>query len=80
MIKVENGEREYYDKNGRQITNGCKVMYADGSIRKVHLTADEELGVDATNPKWIETGRAYECEFGIYPLSEADTNEVEVVE
>jgi len=80
MIKYENGKPRYFDKNGKEITNGCKIKYEDGSIKKVYLTDQDNLGTDATNPKWIEIGRAYECAYGIYPLEENETNEVEVVE
>jgi hypothetical protein len=85
MIKVENGKRRYFDRNGKEITEGCKIKYnhADKSmvrIEKVYLTENDELGTDATNPKWIENGCAVPCEYGIYPLEERETNEVEVVE
>lgn len=36
-------------------------------------------GWDATNPKWIESGRAVPCEYGIYPLTRDETEEVEVI-
>jgi len=80
MIKYENGKLRYFDKNGKEITDGCKIKYSDGSIKKVYLTDQDHLGIDATNPKWIEWGRAVPCEFGIYPFEENETNEVEVVE
>lgn len=80
MIEIINGERKYFDKNGKEITNGCKIRFENGRIEKVYLTTEGELGTDATNPKWIENGRACECEFGIYPLTRQETEEVEVVE
>lgn len=46
---------------------------------KVYLTTEGELGTDATNPSWIKSGRAVPCEYGIYPLCYAETNEVEVI-
>ena len=61
----------YYDMGGKEIHDGDSVLM-DGKVQKVYLTEDGCLGVDATNPKWIETGRAGECEFGIYPFDEAD--------
>lgn len=79
MVKCENGKYKYFDKDGKEITEGCKVKYADGKIKKVYLTTDGELGTDATNPKWIESGRACECEYGIYPLTREETEEVEVI-
>lgn len=73
MIKVENGKRRYFDKHGVEITEGCTIKYdhADKSLiryEKVYLTAEGELGTDATNPSWIESGKAVHCEYGIYPL------------
>lgn len=85
MIKIEDGQRKYFDRNGKEITEGCEIKYLNGDkslqrIEKVYRTEDGELGVDATNPKWIESGRAAACEFGIYPLNNAETEMVEVVE
>lgn len=79
MIKVVNGKYRYYDKNGVEIKDGCKIKYPDGKIEKVYLTTEGELGTDATNPSWIEWGKAVPCEYGIYPLGHNETNEVEVV-
>lgn len=80
MIKFENGKSKYFDKNGKEITDGCKIKYTDGIIKKIYLTEGEELGTDATNPKWIERGWACECQYGIYPLTDEETEEVEVIE
>lgn len=80
MIKIENGKKRYFDRNGKEITEGCKIKYKNGKIKEVYLTENDELGTDATNPLWIENGRAVPCEFGIYPLENADTEEAEVVE
>lgn len=85
MIKIENGERRYFDKNGVEITEGCKIRYSGnirhphGKEREVYRTEDGQLGTDATNPIWIENGRADPCEYGIYPLTREETEEVEVV-
>lgn len=83
MIKVENGKRRYFDKHGVEITEGCKIRYENGvrnrNVYTVYLTEKGELGTDATNPSWIESGRAVPCEYGIYPLEHHETNEVEVV-
>ena len=80
MIKFENGIRKYFDKNGVEIKEGSKIRYPDGSIKEVAYTESEELGTDATNPVWIEKGRAVPFEYGIYPLESEETNEVEVIE
>ena len=85
MIKVEEGKRRYFDRNGKEITEGCTIKYLHGdrSLERtatVYKTEEDELGTDATNPKWIESGRAVPCEFGICPLTNAETEMVEVVE
>lgn len=84
MIKVENGKRIYFDRNGVEITEGCYIKYLHGDrsmerIEKVYETVEGELGVDATNPNWIESGKAVPCEYGIYPLTREETEMVEVV-
>ena len=79
MIKREIGRYLYYDKNGSQITAGCKIKYPSGEVKTVYLTSENELGTDATNPEWIRSGRAFECEYGVYPLTLSETNEVVVV-
>jgi hypothetical protein len=85
MIKMENGIRKYFDRNGKEITEGCTIKYLNGDkslqrTAKVYRTEENELGTDATNPKWIESGRAVLCEYGIYPLTAEETEMVEVVE
>ncbi len=85
MIKVKDGQLKYFDRNGKEITEGCTIRYLHGDkslqrTEKVYRTENDELGTDATNPKWIEWGRAVPCEFGIYPLTEAELEMVEVVE
>lgn len=80
MIKNENGKLRYFDKNGKEITEGCKVQFSDGSIKEIYMTEDESLGTDATNPAWIKMGRAVPCEFGVYPLLREDTEDCEIVE
>lgn len=84
MIKTIDGKKRYFDRNGKEITEGCKIKYKNGvrsrTVYTVYLTENDELGTDATNPTWIENGRAVPCEYGIYPLCYDETNEVEVVE
>ena len=85
MIKVENGIKRYFDRNGKEITEGCEIKYLHGDktlqrIERVYKTTENELGIDATNPIWIERGWAEPCEHGIYPLNKEKTEMVEVVE
>ena len=80
MIKTENGERRYYDRNGHEITAGCHILYPSGREEEVYATVDGELGTDATNPCWVKSGRAAPCEYGVYPLTAKETNEVVVID
>lgn len=85
MIKVEDGKKRYFDRNGKEITEGCTIKYLHGDrsierTERVYMTEDGELGIDATNPVWVERGLAVPCEFGIYSLGNEETNNVEVVE
>ncbi len=75
MITV-NGIRKYFDKMGNELHEGDTVVYENGREEKLYLTTEGELGTDATNKKWIETGKAVECEYGIYPLEKADLEEI----
>ena len=84
MIKIENGKKKYFDRNGKEITEGCTIKYLHGDrslelIERVYRTEKDELGVDATNPIWIERGLAVPCEYGICPLTKEETEMVEVV-
>lgn len=78
IIYGDKGTR-YFDKNGVEIVEGSTIRYPDGKTQLVYLTDDGYLGTDATNPKWIEWGRAVPCEYGIYPLNEYDVEVCEVV-
>lgn len=84
MIKYEGKTKRYFDKNGVEITEGCQVKYPEGvrsrTIYNVHLTENNELGTDATNPLWIEQGKAVPCEYGVYPFDNDETDEIEVIE
>lgn len=66
-----NDGNHYYDMNGAEIHDGDTVAM-NGRNWKVFATEEGYLGVDSTNPKWIESGRAAEGEYGIYPFSEGD--------
>ena len=75
-IIEENGVYKYFDKEGNELHDGDIVVFDNDREEKLHLTSEGELGIDATNRKWIETGKAYECEFGIYPLDSSDMKEI----
>lgn len=79
MITFENGVRRYFDKYGREIVKDSIIRYPSGAEERVYETDHGELGIDATSTGWIATGRAVPCEFGIFPLTKADTDIVEVV-
>lgn len=64
-------ETIYRDMNGDEIHEG-DVVFMNGRNRKVYLTDQNELGIDATNPVWIGSGKACECEYGVYPFTEED--------
>lgn len=76
MIKTIDGKLHYYDRNGAEIHEGDRIRWASGRIQEVYLTEDGELGTDATNPLWVESGRAVPCEYGIYSFSETDMERV----
>lgn len=78
-ILIKNGKYRYFDKNGVEIHDGDSIKYPTGNIYKVYLADSGELGTDATNPLWIEMGRAVPCEYGIYPLNEEDVKIAEVI-
>lgn len=80
MIKIENDKRRYFDKNGIEIKEGNKIILSEGGKPLgVYLCADGQLGLDATNPAWIKSGRAEPCEYGLYPLTLEDTQYAVVV-
>ena len=68
MITFENGKHRYFDKHGREITEGCIIRYTDGRTREVYRTNQDELGTDATNPKWIESDIGFDG--WKFPISE----------
>lgn len=85
MIKIENEKKRYFDVNGKEITEGCEIKFLHGDkslerTERVYRTESDELGTDATNQRWIVTGRAEPCEYGIYPLTEEETEMVKVIE
>ena len=49
---------QYFDKNGKEIKAGMKILMEDGSIEMVYDTEDQygnpNLGINASNPwRWV---------------------------
>lgn len=65
----------YFDKEGTELSSGDIIRYDSGRWECLYLTSEGELGTDATNKDWIMSGRACECEYGIYPLTIDDVRE-----
>ena len=72
----ENDIYRYFDKEGNELNDGDTIRWASGKTEKVYRTQQGLLGTDATNPAWIASGRACECEYGIYPLTYSDLKEI----
>lgn len=75
IMYTEDGAR-YFDMNGEEIHWG-DIVLMNGREQEVYPIAsstalDGYLGVDATNPSWIESGRAYRCQFGVYQFERDD--------
>ena len=67
--RITNAQR-YFDRHGVEIHDDMVIQFTgEDRPQKVYVTEDGELGTDATNPLWIEKGRAVECEYGVYPLT-----------
>lgn len=75
-IETINGKFVYYDIEGNELHDGDYIQWDDGKIEQIRLTDSEELGVDATNPLWIRTGRAVPFEYGAYPLDTRDMTRI----
>ena len=70
-MKIDYVQKRYYDQDGEEIRSG-DIVSMDGRMWEVMETEDGYLGVDSTNPKWIERGWAAAGEYGIYEFTEAD--------
>ena len=72
-MRIEYDEEpiRYFDMNGEEI-HAKDYVLMNGKKEKVYLTENGYLGIDATNPTWIEKGKAGPCEFGIYPFVRED--------
>ena len=70
-IEYDEESIRYFDMNGEEI-HAKDYVLMNGKKEKVYLTENGYLGIDATNPTWIEKGKASPCEFGIYPFVKED--------
>lgn len=75
-IIEENGVYTYIDREGNELHDGDTIMWADGRMEKLYATEQGLLGTDATNPSWLASGRAYECQYGVYPLTWSEVQEI----
>lgn len=75
-IIEENGVYTYLDRDGNELHDGDTIMWADGRTEKLYATVEGRLGTDATNPSWLASGRAVECQYGVYPLTWSDVQEI----
>lgn len=75
-IIEENGVYTYLDKEGNELHDGDTIMWANGRTEKLYATVQGLLGTDATNPSWLASGRAVECQYGVYPLTWSDVQEI----
>lgn len=75
---TENFKDKYHDKNGKLVKEGMNLRHDDGTIEKVYLSSDGDLGFNATNEKFVGwNGFTRE----LYPLHQfAIRREYEIVE
>lgn len=69
----------YTDMYGNVLHNGDIIRMNGHNLKMVYESEDGSLGTDATNPSWLESGRAYRCEYGIYPLNISDLQCCELI-
>lgn len=72
----KNDVYRYFDKEGNELHDGDIIRWDSGKLEQLYATDQGRLGTDATNPVWIQNGRAVPCEYGIYPLSWQDAKEI----
>ena len=75
-IIEENGVYTYRDREGNELHDGDTIMWTDGRMEKLYATEQGRLGTDATNPSWLASGRAVECQYGVYPLTWNEVQEI----
>ncbi len=72
---------KYFDKHGTEIEAGMTIRHDSGDTEKVYATVnscgDDDLGVMATNPVWLERHPDWDIEY--YPLNQFNMSEWEIV-
>jgi hypothetical protein len=69
--------KEYFDKNKVLIKAGDTVKLPDESIEKIYNCGDNDLGISATNPKYLEHHPDAVPSF--YPLSNWSSQDIEKI-
>ena len=70
----------YFDKNGKQITAGMYIKHINGDIEEVYSNWDhDDLGINASNKKFNENHPESNIPEQIYPLSQFNLSEWEIV-
>ena len=71
---------QYFDKNGKEIKAGMKILMDDGSVELVYATEDSfgnpNLGINATNEAFLREHPNWEREY--YSLSMFDMSATEI--
>lgn len=71
---------QYFDKNGKEIKAGMKILMDDGSVEMVYDTEDQygnpNLGINASNEKFLELHPNWAREY--YSLSMFKQSGIEI--
>lgn len=65
---------DYFDANGNEIREDMFIKEGN-EYRLLYATEDGTIGTDSTNPSWVKSGRAIPCEYGIYSLTQQETED-----
>lgn len=63
----------YYDKEKNELHEGDTVIFDCGKKEKLYRAYNGKIGIDATDKKLIEDGKAVPCQDGIKLLTKSDT-------
>lgn len=71
---------QYFDKNGKEIKSGMKLLMDDGCIEMVYDTVDQygnsDLGINASNEAFLKRHPEWQREY--YSLSMFRQSDIEV--